>query len=129
MFDQPASTVTVGGALRCARRMAASMGARLATPGRRGAYQFAVGQGGLATFSGGIGWRRGFGEALTAQLGFLGGSPFGIAATPAATNSLSLKAGYDADLGSGPDLSPGRAGTLIAGGEAQVLRASRDRLC
>jgi hypothetical protein len=29
------------------------------TLGLRGAYQFVVGQGGLATFSGGIGWRRG----------------------------------------------------------------------
>ncbi|WP_439603322.1 hypothetical protein [Devosia sp.] len=106
MFDQPASTVTVGGALRCARRMAASMGAHFATLGRRGAYQFAVGQGGLATFSGGIGWRRGFGEALTAQLGFLGGSPFGIAATPAATNSLSLEAQAPRAGQDGPLLRP-----------------------
>jgi uncharacterized protein with beta-barrel porin domain len=98
MFDQPASTETVGGALRCARRMAASVGARLATPGRRGAFQFAVGQGGLATFSGGIGWRRGFGEAPAAHPGFNGGSPFVIAATPAAVNALALKTGLDFDL-------------------------------
>lgn len=47
-------------------------------------------RGGLATFSGGIGWRRGFGGAPTTQPGFLGGSPFDIAATPAAADSQDL---------------------------------------
>lgn len=94
-----------------------------ATLGVRGAYQFVVGQGGLATFSGGIGWRRGFGEAPTAQLGFLGGSPFVIAATPAAADALQLEAGIDFDLAEGLDLSVNYTGEADAGGQSHVLRA------
>lgn len=94
-----------------------------ATLGLRGAYQFVVGQGGLATFSGGIGWRRGFGEAPTAQLGFNGGSPFDIAATPAATDSLLLEAGLDLDLAEGLDLSVNYAGQAATGGQSHGLRA------
>lgn len=94
-----------------------------ATLGVRGAYQFVVGQGGLATFSGGIGWRRGFGEGPTAQLGFLGGSPFVIAATPAAADALQLEAGIDFDLAEGLDLSVNYTGEADAGGQSHVLRA------
>lgn len=94
-----------------------------ATLGLRGAYQFVVGQGGLATFSGGIGWRRGFGEAPTAHLGFLGGSPFSIAATPAAVDSLELEAGLALDLAEGIDLSVNYLGEAIAGGASHALRA------
>lgn len=94
-----------------------------ATLGVRGAYQFVVGQGGLATFSGGIGWRRGFGEAPTAQLGFLGGSPFVIAATPAAADSLQLEAGLDFDLATGLDFSVNYSGEANTGGQSHALRA------
>jgi len=94
-----------------------------ATLGLRGAYQFVVGQGGLATFSGGIGWRRGFGEAPTAQLGFQGGSPFDIAATPAADNSALLEAGFDLDLASGLDLTLSYAGAFSATGQSQAVKA------
>lgn len=94
-----------------------------ATLGVRGAYQFVVGQGGLATFSGGIGWRRGFGEAPTAQLGFLGGSPFVIAATSAAADALLLEAGLDLDLAEGLDLSLNYSGEAIAGGQSHAFRA------
>lgn len=94
-----------------------------ATLGVRGAYQFVVGQGGLATFSGGIGWRRGFGEAPTAQLGFNGGSPFVIAATPAAADSLQLEAGLDFDLATGLDFSVNYSGEANAGGQSHALRA------
>lgn len=94
-----------------------------ATLGLRGAYQFVVGQGGLATFSGGIGWRRGFGEAPTAQLGFLGGSPFDIAATPAAVDALELEAGLDLDLAGGLDLRVNYLGQAVAGGQSHALRA------
>lgn len=94
-----------------------------ATLGLRGAYQFVVGQGGLATFSGGIGWRRGFGEAPTAQLGFLGGSPFDIAATPAAVDALELEAGLDLDLAGGLDLQVNYLGQAVAGGQSHALRA------
>ncbi|MDC9822169.1 hypothetical protein PRN20_00360 [Devosia sp. ZB163] len=73
--------------------MTTALCAPAAALGLRGAYQFVVGQGGLATFSGGIGWRRGFGEAPTAQLGFYGGSPFVAEATPAAADSLLVDAG------------------------------------
>ena len=94
-----------------------------ATLGLRGAYQFVVGQGGLATFSGGIGWRRGFGEAPTAQLGFIGGSPFTVAATPAAADSLLLEAGFDLDLGNGLDLSVSYDGDIATTGQSHALRA------
>lgn len=94
-----------------------------ATLGLRGAYQFVVGQGGLATFSGGIGWRRGFGEAPTAQLGFLGGSPFVIAATPVAADTLLLEAGVDFDLATGFDLQVNYTGQAVAGGQSHALRA------
>lgn len=94
-----------------------------ATLGVRGAYQFVVGQGGLATFSGGIGWRRGFGEAPTAQLGFIGGSPFTVAATPAAADSLLLEAGFDLDLGNGLDLSVSYDGDIATTGQSHALRA------
>ncbi|OEO32306.1 hypothetical protein VW23_012230 [Devosia insulae DS-56] len=94
-----------------------------ATLGLRGAYQFVVGQGGLATFSGGIGWRRGFGEAPTAHLGFNGGSPFVIAATPAAADSLLLEAGFDLDLAEGLDVSASYTGDLTVDGQSHALRA------
>ena len=94
-----------------------------ATLGLRGAYQFAVGQGGLATFSGGIGWRRGFGEAPTAHLGFNGGSPFVIAATPAAADSLLLEAGFDLDLAEGLDVFASYTGDLTVDGQSHALRA------
>jgi T5SS/PEP-CTERM-associated repeat protein/autotransporter-associated beta strand protein len=94
-----------------------------ATLGLRGAYQFVVGQGGLATFSGGIGWRRGFGEAPTAHLGFQGGSPFDIAATPATDNSALLEAGFDLDLASGLDVTLSYAGALSATGQSQAVKA------
>lgn len=94
-----------------------------ATLGLRGAYQFVVGQGGLATFSGGIGWRRGFGEAPTAQPGFNGGSPFDIAATPAAANSPLLEAGVDLDQAEGFVLQLNHAGEAVAGGPPHALRA------
>jgi T5SS/PEP-CTERM-associated repeat protein len=99
------------------------VGQSFATLGVRGAYQFVVGQGGLATFSGGIGWRRGFGEAPTAQLGFNGGSPFVIAATPAAADSLQLEAGLDFDLATGLDFSLNYSGEANAGGQSHALRA------
>ena len=82
-----------------------------------------VGQGGLATFSGGIGWRRGFGEAPTAQLGFNGGSPFVSAAIPAAADPLELEAGLDFDPAEGVDVSASYAGSLTAWGRLHASRA------
>jgi len=126
VFNQSANTGPVGATRRgpSVRALlpagaADLIGNSFATPSPRGAYQFAVGQGGLATFSGGIGWRRGFGEAPTAQLGFLGGSPFAIAAIPAATGSLQ----FDADLGTGLDLCLSYAGTMAVGGQTHAVRA------
>ena len=98
-----------------------------ATPGLRGAYQFVVGQGGLATFSGGIGWRRGFGEAPTAQLGSNGGSPFVIAAIPAAADPLEPETRLDFDLAEGLEVSARHAGSLTAWARLRVLRAGPGR--
>jgi uncharacterized protein with beta-barrel porin domain len=96
----------------------------LAALGLRGAYRFVVGQGGLATFSGGIGWRRGLGEAPTAQPGFNGGSPLVVAATPAPANFLLLEPGFDLDRAEGLDSSANHAGDLTVDGRSPALRAA-----
>lgn len=93
-----------------------------ATLGLRGAYQFVVGEGGLATISGGIGWRRGFGETPTAQNGFIGGSPFAVTAAPAAPNTLLLETGLDLDLANGLDVSVRYAGDVSEAGQAHAVK-------
>jgi outer membrane autotransporter protein len=91
--------------------------------GLRGSHQFVVGGDGLATLSGGAGWRHGFVEVPTASNSFAGGGSFTVAGAPLAVDALTLDAGFDLDLATGLDFSLSYAGEIAASGQAHSISA------
>jgi outer membrane autotransporter protein len=87
-------------------------------------HQFAVGEGTLLTATGTLGWRHGFGDAVSAEHAFGSGAAFAVGANGQAADTLVFGADLALDLDEATTLGLGLTGEHADGASAQALTAS-----
>ncbi|WP_338721992.1 autotransporter domain-containing protein [Devosia sp. XK-2] len=75
----------------------------------------------LATLSGGIGWRHGFGGTPTTSNSFAGGTPFTVAGNAPSSDALLLEAGLTLDFSESANLSLHYDGQFSSSGQRHAV--------